>query len=83
MLKQHQSQPCPNCNRTFSSETNLNNHIKKEICKKKQKKTCDRCGYTFTDIRSYKYHIEHDVCKYSVEDSAPIKQPNLQFVYLN
>lgn len=66
MSEQYRSQPCPDCNITFSSDTNLKKHIIKQICKKrKAKKTCDQCGLTFTGARAYRYHKEFDVCKYS------------------
>lgn len=68
MLKQHQSDSCPNCGRIFSSNVNLSNHIKKEICKKKKNRKCNECGYQFNKTSDYNYHVNNNVCKYYKKD---------------
>jgi uncharacterized C2H2 Zn-finger protein len=62
MTNKYKSQPCPDCDRCFSSDSNLNNHINGNICKKKEKnKTCELCGYIFSDKKGYKYHKNKNV----------------------
>lgn len=62
MIKQKRI--CPDCNRKFSSNRTLINHIEKKICtKRKQSKTCQKCGHMFSRKEAYEYHVENINCE--------------------
>lgn len=61
MIKQDRI--CPDCNKKFTSNRSLTNHIEKKICtKRKESKTCEKCGHTFTRKETYQYHKENINC---------------------
>ena len=66
------SEQCEICRKTFTLKSNLNKHIKKNIC---HKIYCEICKVSFKDKESFKRHQRKQTCR------EPAKQKNVSISF--
>ena len=68
------SEQCEICRKTFTLKSNLNKHIKKNIC---HKIYCEICKVSFKDKESFKRHQRKQTCR----EPAEQKNVSISFNY--